>query len=176
MRSRLPARGPEIASRVFLRSFDVDCGELLPGHRFIARGLAGTYPLPIPEEWEGDDAQYAEMLGYIDAGGYPGFSLEYELTPGIPAGAEEDGFFRYLVRIEYEADVQLPWYPQDGGAIAAFAGGETTHGSRGDWPLPPAAQVLTFTMYRVNDAGFTEEAPAGRLIVDLPGNSARWQP
>ncbi len=147
----------------------------MPGHRFIARGLAGTDPLPIPEEWECDDTQTAEMLGFINAGGYPGFSLEYELAPGIPAGAEEHGFFRYLVRIDYEADVELPWYPTDGGAIASYAGGATTHGSRGDWPLPPTARVLTFTMYPVNDNGFTEEIPAGRLIVDLPGNDARWQ-
>jgi hypothetical protein len=51
-------------------SFDVDCGELLPGHRFVARGLAGPCRLPIPDEWDGDSAEYEQMLEFEDAGGY----------------------------------------------------------------------------------------------------------
>jgi len=72
-------------------SFDVDCGELIPGHRFVARGLAGRSRLPIPEEWDGDSAEYERMLKFADAGGYPGFSLEYELVPGVsPAEAGDN--------------------------------------------------------------------------------------
>ncbi len=33
---------------------------------------AGPYRLPVPGELDGEDA-----------GGYPGFSLEYELVPGV---------------------------------------------------------------------------------------------
>jgi hypothetical protein len=155
-------------------SFDVDCGELVPGHHFIARGLAGPYQLGIPVDWDGDSTEYAKMLEFADAGGYPGFSLEYELVPGVPAAEREGNFFRYLVGISYGADVQLPWEPSDGGAIAPFEGGETTHGSRGDWPLPPEAKVLTFSLFGVGPSGFSDDNPAGALVVDLVRGDAAW--
>ena len=158
-------------------SFDVDCGELIPGHRFVARGLAGPYRLPIPDEWDGDSAEYERMLDFADAGGYPGFSLEYELVPGVSPAEAGDGFFRYLVGIAYQADVRLPWQPSDGGAIAPFQGGEATHGSRGDWPLPPDATVLTFSLAGPGPAGFADyDNPVGDLVVDLVRRSAVWRP
>jgi hypothetical protein len=157
-------------------SFDVDCGELVSGHHFIARGLGGPYRLPIPTrgDWDGDSADHARMLEFDEAGGYPGFSLEYELVPGVkPAG----DFFRYLVGVSYTADVELPWFPNDGGAIAPFEGGDTTHGSRGDWPLPPDATVLTFTIAGVGADGFPDyESPGGDLVVDLVRGDAAWRP
>jgi hypothetical protein len=39
-------------------SFDIDCGELASGHRFIARGLGGPFRAPIPDDWDGDAAGY----------------------------------------------------------------------------------------------------------------------
>ncbi|MCE0534549.1 hypothetical protein LWF15_03430 [Kineosporia rhizophila] len=174
--SRLPPRGPAVAARSMLQAFDVDCGELVPGHNFIARGLAGPYELTVPQEWDGDAGEYEQMLEYLDGGGYLGFSLEYELAPGVPPQSDGAALFRYLVGIQYEADVPLPWEPQDGGAIAPFTGGDTTHGSRGDWPLPPQARVLTFSLYPVSSEGFTEEEPAGHLVVDLQKAEAHWRP
>ena len=35
----IPPRGPGLPEDRMLVSFDVDCGYLLPGHRFIARGI-----------------------------------------------------------------------------------------------------------------------------------------
>jgi hypothetical protein len=40
--------------------FDVDCGELVPGHHFIARGLGGPFRLPIPDDWDGGSAEYEQ--------------------------------------------------------------------------------------------------------------------
>ncbi len=158
-------------------SFDVDCGELLPGHHFIARGLAGRSALPIPDEWDGEEADYEVMLTCVEAGGYPGFSLEYELVPGITALANDRDFFRYLVGISYRADVRLPWEPNDGGTIAPFEGGVATHGSRGDWPLPPDATVLTFVLCAVGADGHVKyDEPAGELVVDLARGHAAWCP
>lgn len=158
-------------------SFDVDCGELVPGHHFIARGLRGPHRTPIPDGWDGDAAEYEQMLEFEDAGGYPAFCLEYELAPGVSAAEAEGDFFRFLVGISYTADVPLPWYPSDGGAIAPFTGGATTHGSRGDWPLPPNARVLTFSLAGVATAWFADSAnPAGNLVVDLVCGNAVWRP
>jgi hypothetical protein len=107
----------------------------------------------------------------------PVFSLEYELVPGIPPTGDSREFFRYLVGIEYEADVPLPWQPNDGGAIAPFRGGMSTHGSRGNWPLPRSARFLRFTITGIDDVtGWQHDDPDGVLVVDLKTESARWEP
>ena len=114
------------------------------------------------------------MAEFEEAGGYPAFTLEYELVPGVPAEADGD-FFSFLVDITYNADVALPWHPNDGGVIAPFEGGGATHGARGDWPLPPDATVLTFTLAGVSEAGFADHTnPAGDLVVDLIQGDAAW--
>jgi len=158
-------------------SFDVDCGELVPGHRFIARGLSGPSRMPIPDDWDGNSAEYERMLEFEDAGGYPAFALEYELVPGVTAAEGAEDFFRYLAGIDYHADVELPWYPTDGGAIAPFEGGAATHGARGDWPLPPEATILTFALFGTTQAGFGDrENPTGVLVVSLIRGEAVWHP
>ncbi|GLY15663.1 hypothetical protein Kisp01_26780 [Kineosporia sp. NBRC 101677] len=77
-----------------LQAFDVDCGELVPGHNFIARGLAGPYELTVPQEWDGDAGEYEQMLEYLDGGGYPGFSLEYELAPAVVDLQKAEAYWR----------------------------------------------------------------------------------
>jgi hypothetical protein len=171
MKRGVPPRGAVFNGRPMMMAFDVDCGELIPGHHFIARGLGGPFRLPIPDDWDGDGSEYEQMLEFGEAGGYPGFTLEYELVPGIPAQAGGD-FFRYLVGVSYAADV-----PNDGGAIAQFEGGDATHGFRGDWPLPPNATVLTFSIAGIDPAGFTDhENPAGDLVVNVLHGNAAWHP
>ena len=142
-----------------LVAFDVDCGCLVEGHRFIARGLsdAGT------------------VSGPTAADSAPGFSFQYEFVPGLPP--RDGGPGPYLVGIEYEADVPLPWEPVDSGAIAPFEGGESTHGSRGSWPLPRNAGQLRFTLYGIDHAErWPRQEPDGVLVVDLHDGSAQWQP
>jgi hypothetical protein len=173
----VPLRGPVFDHRPMLLVFDVDCGELIPGHHFIARGLGGPLQTLIPEDWDGDADQYEQMLEFQEAGGYPAFTLEYELVPGVRPAEADGSFFRFLVGVSYSADVDLPWFPNDGGAIAQFEGGDATHGARGDWPLPPAATVLTFSLASPDPAGFADsENPAGELVVDLAQGDAVWRP
>jgi hypothetical protein len=143
-------------------SFDVDCGELVPGHRLIARGLTSSGTMSFPS-WDEDEVECAA------------FSFEYELVPGVREG-EFRSAFGYIVGIGYDADVELPWEPSDSGAIAPALGGASTHGSRGDWPLPDGARVLTFTLVAVTPSGWQAEQPAGELVVDLADGSARWTP
>jgi hypothetical protein len=185
VKHEVPPRGAAFNGRPMILNFDVDCGELIPGHHFVARGLGGPVRLSIADHWDGDSDEdgdtgdYEQMLELEEAGGYPGFSLEYELVPGVSAAeAVGDGaFFRFLVGVGYDADVKLPWYPNDGGAIAPFEGGSATHGSRGDWPLPPGASILTFSLSGVNADGFADrENPAGDLVVDVVRGNADWHP
>jgi hypothetical protein len=66
-------------------SFDIDCDQLAPGHRFIARGISDDDLL------DGRDGRTPPC---------PGVSLEYTLVPGVPASEQERGPFRFLVGIE----------------------------------------------------------------------------
>jgi hypothetical protein len=158
--------------------FDVDCGELVSGHHFIARGLGGPFRASTLDRWNGDAPPDARLMAeFEEVGGYPAFTLEYELVPGVTAAEGEGNFFRFLVEVTYAADVELPWYPNDGGAIAPFEGGAATHGSRGDWPLPPDATVLTFALAVVNETGFADHTESGGdLVVDLVRGDAAWRP
>ncbi|MGJ7440540.1 hypothetical protein [Aquipuribacter sp. MA13-6] len=193
MADQLPSRADVLQAAPLLCTFDVDCGEVLPGHRFIARGLSGPSELPLPwgdeDDEDGEDGEDGEdeyrspeqiALDMAGRSGYPAFALEYELVPGIPPSAEEGSFFDHLVGITYDADVLLPWDGDDGGAIAPFEGGPSTHRSRGEWPLPPDARVLTFTLFppmSLADDGSDEgPKPLGRLVVDLETSSGRWVP
>ena len=78
MKREVPPRGAVFSGRPMMLVFDVDCGELVAGHHFIARGLGGPFRLPIPADWDGDSAEYEQMLQFEEADGYPGFTLEYE--------------------------------------------------------------------------------------------------
>jgi hypothetical protein len=120
VKREVPPRGAVFNGRPTILNFDVDWGELIPGHHFIARGLGGRARLSIADYWDGDSdedgdtGEYEQMLELEEAGGYPGFSLEYELVPGVSAAeAEGDGaFFRFLVGVDYDADGKLPLAPQ----------------------------------------------------------------
>jgi hypothetical protein len=158
--AELPARGPALAGKRMLLAFDIDCGEIVVGHRFIARGLADCGTIETDE---------------FSA---PGFSLEYELVPGVQPLNDPQNMFNYIVHVTYEADVALPWQAADGGAIAPFDGGATTHGSLGDWPLPSGARGLRFKLsgpHRRQPGGGLKRSPVeGLLEVDLVAGSARW--
>jgi hypothetical protein len=178
VKREVPPRDQVFDGRAMMMVFDVDCGELIPGHHFIARGLGGPFRASTVDRWNGDDPTDALLMAqFEEAGGYPAFTLEYELVPGVTSAEGEGNFFHFLVGVSYDADVELPWYPNDGGAIAQFEGGDATHGSRGDWPLPPTANVLTFSLASPDSAGFANsESPAGDLVVDVARGTARWRP
>jgi hypothetical protein len=156
----IPPRGPALPESRMLVSFDIDCGELVKGHHFIVRGICDQGTI---ESHDGASA--------------PGFSLEYELVPGVAQLNSSQRLFDYLVGVDYRADSPLPWDPSDGGAIAPFEGGASTHGSRGDWPLPKSARTLRFYISGIDPAtGFQRDREDGVLVVELQEGSARWEP
>lgn len=67
MKRGVPPRGAVFNGRPMMMAFDVDCGELIPGHHFIARGLGGPFRLPIPDDWDGDSAEHEQMLEFEEA-------------------------------------------------------------------------------------------------------------
>jgi hypothetical protein len=62
--ARVTPRDAAVPDEPMLLAFDVDCGELIRGHRFVARGIRDTGTIDRPDA----------------AGESPGFSLEYELV------------------------------------------------------------------------------------------------
>ncbi len=199
-----------------LVSFDIDCGELVASHHFVARGLS-SIAIPHPDDLAAWDEANPRLDALHNAGGFvsftvppggfatdddsleatiwrrvrshreaieharkvPGFAFQYELVPGVtePELDAAGGMFAFLVGVEYTADRELPWEVNDGGAMAPAEGGTRTYGSRGAWPIPDGARVLTFTLTGVDaQTGFNREEPDGQLIVDLSDQSARWEP
>lgn len=75
--SRLPPRGPGVPDCLDL-SFDVDVGELVRGHRVIARGIC------------------------LHGGG---LVLQYELAPGITARMQRRGRPALVFGVGYGTDV-----------------------------------------------------------------------
>lgn len=154
----VPPRSPAL-SRHLLISFDIDCGELVRGHRFIARGLS-------------DDG----TLRLHNGGVCRLFSLEYELVPGVTAdeAQEPSAFFQFIVGITYSADTPIPWEPVDSGALAPFEGGGSTHGTRGSYPLPRDARFLSFQLHEADASPMA--ASFGTLVVDMLERRAQWVP
>jgi hypothetical protein len=98
MMVELPPRGAVFLGRAMMLSSDVDCGELIPAHHFVARGLGGPFRAATRDRWSGDDPEDQQLMAeFEEAGGYPALTLEYELVPGVTAAeaAGEGGFFRY---------------------------------------------------------------------------------
>jgi len=152
-------------------SFDVDCGELIPGHRFIARGL-------VDEGRSADDLTSGDQTSHQEL---QMVSLAYELVPGVTADAAEGAGAKFVVEATYATDVALPWTTGGSGfgpgSIDVYAGGASTGGASGPWPLPDDAARLQFTLYAVGPRTLDAQYRlSGTLEVDLPTRSARWTP
>jgi len=150
-------------------SFDVDCGELVPGHRCIARGLFDE-GRSAHDLTSGDQSRH-QLMRMV--------SLGYELVPGVTAA--EAAAAEFFVEATYATDVALPWTTGGAGfgpgSIDAFAGGPGTAGASGPWPLPDDAGRLRFTLYATGVRGSADpHRVAGTLEVDLPARTARWTP
>jgi hypothetical protein len=86
----LPDRHPDLATREMLVSFDIDCGELVPRHHLVARGLARSVI------WD----RLNDPNGTVRA-----VDFLYDLVPGLARDEEDEhGFFPYLVEFIYRAD------------------------------------------------------------------------
>jgi hypothetical protein len=176
MKRGMPPRGAVFNGRPMMMAFDVDCGEVIPGHHFIARGLGGPFRLPILDDWDGDSAECEQMLEFGETCGYPGLTLEYELIPGIPAQAGGDLF------VISSASPTTRTLSSPGGRTTVARSPRSRAATRptdsaGDWPLPPNATVLTFSIAGIDPAGFTDrENPAGDLVVNVLHGNAAWRP
>lgn len=166
-------RSPRLPEKMIL-SFDVECGDLFPGHRVIARGL-------VDGGRSRDDLTSRDHAGNTEC---QMVSLSYELVPGV---TREDESSRqegraFTVDATYAADVPLAWstggsgpdgLPGPGSAESydeVVWGGESTLGELGPWPVPEGARRLTFWLHPVDG-----DRAAGTVCVDLATGQAQWK-
>ena len=131
----LPQRSPRLPLSMLL-TFDVSCGDdLLPGHTFVARGLADEGR--SQDDLRSGDQTLHDVCHMVD--------LVYELVPGVEAAeAPSDRSQPFTVDATYGADVPLFWSTggtgPDGsggpGWIEKYQGGSSTVGGLGPWPIP----------------------------------------
>ena len=158
---------------------DVDCGEVLPGHRLVVRGLR--------HDGHSDDAVNGDYMGHYE--GKPAHrvvSLVYALVPGL-SEQEHQG------NLDIDATVVLDPQPDPavwgsvltmGGERDARADGAETSGAFGPFVLPEATERVTATLTRIAISRPGAPPPSnsvtkrlGTLEVETssPG-AARWTP
>lgn len=163
-----------------LLSFNVDCGELLPGHRFVARGLR--------EDGYSDDSVNGEYMGHYEGKPvHPVVSLVYALIPGL--SQPEDGGNGLDVDVRVVLDP--PADPAVWGAVLTMGserdarpGGSETAGAFGPFVLPEATKRVTVELEQISIAPTdsprrTEsgsERRLGTLEIELTSGTARWTP
>lgn len=167
----LPPRSPRI-SQPMLVTFDISCGEdLMPGHTFVARGLADEGR--SREDLSSGDQSLHDECQMVD--------LVYELVPGVEAAeAPTERSQSFTVDATYAVDVPLSWSTGGTGPnglggpcwVEKYAGGASTVGGSGPWPIPDGAQHLTFWLHAANP----DYACRGALHVDLSDHAVRWEP
>jgi hypothetical protein len=106
--------------------FDVDLGELMPGHHVILRGIeqGRIWALENPNR----------TTQTVD-------QLHYEIIPGLNDTHETPDW-----SIKFSDDVGTEYVYDDGGAYDTRLGLEATHGIRDIGDIPSNARVLTLTV------------------------------
>lgn len=157
-------------------SFDVDCGDVLPGHRLFATGLR--------VDGRSDDDDHA---GYSEhRSGKPVHamaSLTYVITPALPTdlgGRDID----VRVRLTPPADTAF-WPPvmSTGGEREEIPGATRTRGAFGPFILPSTTRLVMAELADVavgvgKNAVMDVHPPRtlGALTVELATRTATWTP
>lgn len=157
---------------------DVDCGEVVPGHRLVVRGLR--------DDGYSDDADKSDYMGHYE--GKPVrrvVSLVYALIPGLSAG-EHQGHLDIDVTVTLDPQPDpVVWGPvlSMGGERDARAGRAETVGAFGPFVLPEETTRLVATVAQIALSRSGEPSPPtrgagdlGTVEVDLVSGAAHWTP
>lgn len=161
-------------------SCDVDCGEVLPGHRLIARGLR--------DDGYSNDSFNGDYMGHYE--GKPVHrvvSVVYAFTPGLPPPREHCDY------LDIDAMVVLDPSPDPavsglvltmGGERDARPGGSETAGAFGPFMFPEETKRVNVELSQITlvptDAPRPAAAATGRrlgtLELEITSGAAYWTP
>lgn len=159
-----------------IHEFEVDCGEVLGGHRLLATGLRldGT----------SDDAVHADYSEHRpDKPVHPMMSLTYVIVPGLDSttlrGREVDA----EIHIEPPADPAW-WHPDRswGAERDAVEAAATTAGAFGPFIVPVGTRSVTVDLFDIgvttDDTPPDDDGPPralGSLHINLERGSVSWR-
>ncbi len=112
--------------------FNVDLGELIPGHHVVARGIERGRTFEPPEAGP-------IRVEEVD-------SLHFEHVPGL-SGDTPTPDWGFTV----SDDVGTPYVNDDSGSYDGHSGGAATHGRRNLGNIPPSASRLMLEIYPAHD-------------------------
>ena len=148
--------------------FEIDCGEVLEGHRLLATGLR--------VDGMSDDHALAEYSEHSPGEPvHPMVSLTYVIVPGLGATPTRGRDVDAEVRIEPPADPS--WWATVtswGGERDATVGAEVTAGAFGPFVLPEGTQTVTIDLINIgistNDMPPEDDSPhrRARFASDRP--------
>jgi len=150
------AEPPELAA------FAVDCGQLAPPFRFVARGLSSD--------------------GSTLRGGlcHQLMTLHYELIlPSDQLGKSQREFVPVIfsAAVVCVPDRAAPWSEGDGRSRRHAVRNRSVVGSRGPWPLAEGVRRVVFLICEQSPPGARPiRHPAGSLQVDIKTGTAVWRP
>lgn len=157
--------------------FEIDCGEVLEGHRLLATGLR--------VDGRSDDAVHADYSEHTPGKpAFPMVSLTYVIVPALEPATLRGRDIDAEVRIEPAADPTW-WEPVTswGGERDATAGAPVTSGAFGPFVMPEGTRMVTVDLVNIglttNGVPPEDDSPnraLGALHIDLATASARWQP
>lgn len=157
---------------------DVDCGEVLPGHRLVVRGLRA--------DGYSDDADKSDYMGHYE--GKPAHrvvSLVHAFVPGFSVEEHQGGL---------DIDVTVTLDPQPdpavwgsvltmGGERDAGADQPETLGAFGPFVFPEATAQVVVTLTQIAISREGEPTPVtrgagilGTVEVNVSSGAAHWQP
>ena len=159
---------------------NVDCGEVLPGHRLVVRGLR--------DDGRSDDSLHGDYMGHSE--GKPVHrvvSLVYALVPGLaePEPGSDTLDVDVTVVLDPAPDPEVWGSPLTmGGERDARWGGGETAGTFGPFVFPDDTERVIAEMEQITlvppdaprPAKIAEERQLGTLELDLVSGSARWRP
>jgi hypothetical protein len=164
---------------MMLLPFNVDCGEVLPGHRLFAKGLRD-------DGYSNDSRNGDHMHHHRGKAVHPVASLTYALVPGLTGEGQDDSrdidatvvLDPPLDGEEWEAVVTM------GGERDARPGASETVGAFGPFPVPERTKRLSVTLTRITLVRSGPPATTtpvsdevlGTLEVDVSSATAHWSP
>jgi hypothetical protein len=154
--------------------FDLDCGDVLGGHRLIATG--------IRVDGASDDRFHADYSEHVEGKPVcPMVSLTYRITPALPEPGDGRDIYA-TVRLDPAPDPAF-WHHDLAPGAERVPGVTSTEAAVGPFALPDDTERITVHLVEADltaGAGRASSKGAdrdlGEVVVDLPTGAARWQP